>query len=223
MPDPECEGTQSALACSNASAEYMKQFLLGIVVCLIGLPLLALLYINFGFAPVATDAPPFPFEKKIAQAALNARVSREAPMTSPVDSSPENLLAGARLYGKYCAFCHGTRGEPKTAAAVGMYPPPPQLMQGKGVTDDPVGETYWKVANGIRLTGMPAYKKSLSETELWQVSQMLANAQRLPPGAEELLKTNAAVVPGLLGCCLASSRPNQADTLDNLRRDHDSR
>jgi thiosulfate dehydrogenase len=173
----------------------MKQFVLGIVVCLIALPLLALLYIKLGLAPAATDAPPFPFEKKIAQAALNARISREAPQTSPVDASPENLLAGARLYGKNCAFCHGSKGAPKTAAAVGMYPPPPQLMQGKGVTDDPVGETYWKVANGIRLTGMPAYKKSLSETELWQVSQMLANAQHLPPGAEEFLATNAALAP----------------------------
>jgi len=26
-------------------------------------------------------------------------------------------------------------------------------FKGKGVTDDPAGVTYWKVANGIRLTG----------------------------------------------------------------------
>src|ERR1035441_1884497 len=36
-----------------------------------------------------------------------------------------------------------------TPTAKGMYPPPPQLMYGKGVTDDKVGETHWKVANGI--------------------------------------------------------------------------
>ena len=28
-----------------------------------------------------------------------------------------------------------------------------------GVSDDPPGETYWKVFNGIRLTGMPSYKR----------------------------------------------------------------
>ena len=165
----------------------MKQFVLGFVVCLIVLPLLAALYIELGLAPVATSAPPFPFEKKIAQTALKARVSREMPAASPVDASPENLLAGARLYGKYCAFCHGAKGAPKTPAAAGMYPPPPQLFQGKGVTDDPAGETYWKVANGIRLTGMPAYSKSMSETEMWQVSQMLANAEHLPAGADALI------------------------------------
>ena len=57
-----------------------------------------------------------------------------------------------------------------------------------GVSDDPPGETYWKVANGIRLTGMPAYDKVLTETEMWQVSLLLANADKpLPPAALVML------------------------------------
>ena len=39
-----------------------------------------------------------------------------------------------------------------------------------GVSDDEPGETYWKVANGIRLSGMPAYTHILTETQMWQVS-----------------------------------------------------
>ena len=69
-----------------------------------------------------------------------------------------------------------------------MYPKPPQLFKGHGVTDDPVGETYWKVANGIRLTGMPAYTNALSETEMWQISLLLANADKLPPQVRALLQ-----------------------------------
>jgi mono/diheme cytochrome c family protein len=49
-----------------------------------------------------------------------------------------------------------------------------------GVTDDPAGVTYWKVANGIRLTGMPGYSSSLSSDQMWQVSLLLANADKLP-------------------------------------------
>lgn len=60
-----------------------------------------------------------------------------------------------------------------------MFPVPPQLFEDM-VTDDPVGETYWKVANGIRLTGMPAFSKSLSDTQMWQVSLLMANADKLP-------------------------------------------
>jgi thiosulfate dehydrogenase len=69
-----------------------------------------------------------------------------------------------------------------------MYPKPPQLFKAHGVTDDPVGETYWKVANGIRLTGMPAYTNALSETEMWQVSLVLANADKLPPQVHTILE-----------------------------------
>jgi thiosulfate dehydrogenase len=39
------------------------------------------------------------------------------------------------------------------------------------------------VANGIRLSGMPAYNGSLSDTQLWQVSLMLAKADKLPASA----------------------------------------
>jgi hypothetical protein len=65
-----------------------------------------------------------------------------------------------------------------------MFPHPPQFFNGDTVTDDPPGETYWKAANGIRLTGMPGYKASLSETQLWQVSLLLAHADKLPPAVK---------------------------------------
>jgi len=61
-----------------------------------------------------------------------------------------------------------------------MYPKPPALLDGKGVTDDPAGETYWKVAGGIRMSGMPGFQQTLSSTEMWQVSILLAHADRLP-------------------------------------------
>jgi thiosulfate dehydrogenase len=62
-----------------------------------------------------------------------------------------------------------------------------------GVSDDPAGETYWKVANGIRLTGMPAYKEMLTDTEMWQVSLLLANADKpLPPAAVTILSGEAS-------------------------------
>ena len=55
------------------------------------------------------------------------------------------------------------------------------------MSDDPVGETYWKVANGIRLTGMPSFDKVLNETQMWQVSLLLANADKLPDSVKQAL------------------------------------
>ena len=48
------------------------------------------------------------------------------------------------------------------------------------MTDDSAGETYWKVSGGIRMTGMPGYSGALSTTQIWQVSLLLANADKLP-------------------------------------------
>jgi mono/diheme cytochrome c family protein len=58
-----------------------------------------------------------------------------------------------------------------------------------GVSDDLPGETYWKVRNGIRLTGMPAFKDVLNDTQMWQVTLLLANADKpLPADVLDMLK-----------------------------------
>jgi mono/diheme cytochrome c family protein len=123
--------------------------------------------------------------------ALRAHISKEGLAKPDMPLTEGAMMEGAKVYREYCAVCHGIAGQPKSPTARGMYPPPPQLFQGKGVTDDPIGETYWKVANGVRLTGMPGYRGSLMDTQLWQVSMLLANANKLPPDVSAFL-TNAA-------------------------------
>jgi thiosulfate dehydrogenase len=157
--------------------------ILGAVVLLCGI----YSYFAMGQAPVATAAPPMPFEKKLAHRALNAVVDREMPKTVPLQPDDANLAAGASLYREHCAVCHGLPGQKETAIAKGMYPHPPKLMEGKGVTDDEPGESYWKVMNGIRLTGMPGFKTQLSETQGWQLSLLVAHADKLPKSVQDSL------------------------------------
>ena len=145
-------------------------------------------YISMGMAPVATSSAPLPFEKLVTGIALDARVSREAPTFSPIQASTDVFVAGAKVYQSNCAVCHGLPGEAQSPIALGEFPKPPALFKGKGVTDDPPGETYWKVSNGIRLTGMPGFNKSLTPEQMWQVSLLLANADKLPPEAQVALK-----------------------------------
>jgi mono/diheme cytochrome c family protein len=52
------------------------------------------------------------------------------------------------------------------------------------VTDDPEGVTYWKVTNGIRLSGMPGFGGTLSDTERWQVTMLVAHADKLSRAVE---------------------------------------
>lgn len=65
------------------------------------------------------------------------------------------------------------------------------------MTDDEPGETYWKVANGIRLTGMPGFNQQLSTTQMWQVSLLLANADKLPDTVKAILANPNITAPSL--------------------------
>ena len=164
------------------------RFVVGLVLGFLVVPILGFFYFRLGLVPVATGDGLMPFEGWASRAALHARIDREMPKNPAVPASAENLVAGAKIYKDNCSFCHGFKGQEQTSAAKGMFPKPPHLFRGTGVTDDPAGETYWKTANGIRLTGMPAYKKSLTEDQMWQVSLLLANADKLPPEAEPIIE-----------------------------------
>jgi thiosulfate dehydrogenase len=134
---------------------------------------------------VATTDAPFPLESQIVKIPLRARVRREMPAGSPIPASDENLNAGAGIYEDKCEVCHGTHDE-YSAIGKTMFPAAPQLWVKKksgavGVSDNPVGETYWKVKNGIRLTGMPSYGKALTEKQMWQVSLLLSMADKPLP------------------------------------------
>ena len=164
------------------------KLILGLIIGIILLPLCAYLYVRFGYAPVATAASPMIFERQFAHMALNARIRKEAPKNAPIQATDDNMIAGVHIYRTHCAMCHGLPGQDDYPTAKGMFPKPPQLFKGHGVTDDPAGETYWKVANGIRLTGMPAYTGSLRDNDMWQVSLMLANADKLSASARATLQ-----------------------------------
>ena len=173
----------------------MKGFIIGFVLGIIILPICGYFYFRLGYAPVATSAPPMPFEKRMASMALRAKVRAEAPKTAGVQADELDLTAGARIYVVNCAFCHGLPNQAaEPTAAKGMFPPPPQLFNTDDmVTDDPIGQTYWKVDNGIRLTGMPAFGKSLSTTQMWQVSQLLAPCRQAARANESCAGPAAAV------------------------------
>lgn len=173
----------------------MKAFLVGLILGLIVVPAAVYFYFSSGAAPISAAAAPMPFEKTLARMALHAHLEREMPKSVPIQADDATYAAGAQIYKDHCAVCHGLPGQPQTAIAKGMFPKPPKLMEGTGVTDDPPGETYFKVANGLRMTGMPDFDKSLTTTQMWQVSLLLANADKLPQSVKESL-TVPATAPG---------------------------
>ena len=168
----------------------MFRMLFGMFLGLLMIPVVVLVWMNFGNVPVAVADRPFPYERQITHTLLNARIGKEMVQNVPIAADNAAFAAGAHIYADKCAFCHGWPGRP-SAVGDDMYPHAPQLWEhhrnngAVGVSDDAPGETYWKTANGIRLTGMPSFNNQLSTDQIWQVSVLLANANK--PAAESAI------------------------------------
>ncbi len=171
----------------------MTRFLLGLLCGLLLLPAGAFCWLRYGRPPVAVADASLPFEGEIVNVPLHARISREMSAHAAMAASPANLLLGAQVYREQCAACHGQYNRPSSYGSH-MFPRSPQLWAPHGhgvvgVSDDPPGETYWKVKNGIRLSGMPAYNHVLNEAQMWQVSLLLSQADKpLPAGVLAVLE-----------------------------------
>jgi thiosulfate dehydrogenase len=160
-------------------------FLLAIVLLTAGVAY----YFSSGLAPAAAGDPAMPFERQLAHMALDAHIDQQKVGDPPVPADEPNLLEGAKIYKTSCASCHGLPEQPPSPYEKTMYPKPTALFRGKGVTDDSTSESYWKAVNGIRLSGMPSFKSQLTNTQLWQVSQLVTHANDLP------LPVKAELVP----------------------------
>jgi mono/diheme cytochrome c family protein len=178
----------------------MARILLGLVLGVLLVPLAVLAWLKFGQVPVAVADAPLPQEQLITGVPLHARIDRELVSVPPIPATEDTFVAGAQVYRDQCAACHGLHGKPSSFGSH-MFPDAPPLWEKHqdndvvGVSDDPPGETYWKVANGIRLTGMPSYKQVLNDTQMWQVSLLLANADKpLPPAALTILRGGTPLV-----------------------------
>ena len=162
-----------------------RGFILGIVATVLAAAGSAYVVLSFGLVPAGTDAKPIWLEGWAARTSLRATLKREAPQgPNPVALTDANLIVGIELYGKHCAICHGTaKGDAAISPARGEYPMPPQLAS-DGVEDDPEGVSFWKIKNGIRWTGMPAWKATLNDQQIWTLALFLKHMDKLPPAAE---------------------------------------
>ncbi|MEO6784336.1 MAG: cytochrome c [Bradyrhizobium sp.] len=154
-----------------------------VVVALVG----GYILVQSGRIPVNADATPGRLETWIAGTSLDATLNREAPKSSnPIAMTDTNLLDGINLYSKHCAICHGTADGTASMSPVakGLYPKPPQFAT-DGVEDDADGVSFWKIEHGIRWTGMPSWKASLTDHQIWTLALFLKHMNKLPPAAQD--------------------------------------
>jgi mono/diheme cytochrome c family protein len=172
----------------------MRNFILGIVVTIVVLLIGGLGAALLGFVPTNANATPPKFEKQIAMSALDASMERHAPrVNNPVPPTDDNLIAGMKIYTMNCALCHGDLDLKPSALANSFYPPPPSLILHP--LDDPEWHVFYAIRTGVRYTGMPAWDKALSESDIWKVAAFLTRIEKLPPAVQEFWKKSSGVNP----------------------------
>ncbi len=164
----------------------MKPFLSGILFTLVVGALAAFLLVRSGRIPANADAAPGKLETWAASTSLDATLAREAPtIPDPVPPTDANLREGVALFATNCAVCHGSAKGDLAASPIarGLYQKPPQFAS-EGVEDDPEGNSFWKIQHGIRLTGMPSFRNTLTERQIWTLATFLKHMDKLPSSVQ---------------------------------------
>ena len=165
----------------------VKWFVFGVIATIVAAAVGIYVVLRSGVIPANADAKPGLLETWAAGTSLQATLASEAPGgPNPIALTDENLVAGIGLYRQHCAICHGTAAGRASASPIakGLYPRPPQLAA-DGVEDDPEGYSFWKIKHGIRWTGMPSWKSTLSDQQIWALALFLKHMDKLPPAAEQ--------------------------------------
>lgn len=168
----------------------LKGFIWGIVVTIVIAAFVVYLVGITGHITMRADILPTAFESSMAMRMMDANVERNAPkIENPVQPTDENLLAGASIYLKRCAECHGEPTQPESRLAKTLYPPPPQF-----ITDAPdmeENENYYIIVHGVRWTGMPGWKNVLTDQQIWQIVAFLSHMDKLPPAVQAVFQSSA--------------------------------
>jgi mono/diheme cytochrome c family protein len=165
--------------------------------------------VRFGFVDPRADAQPGSLETKLAMPALDASVDRRTPNTkNPIQPTDENLLGGMKIYQANCSGCHGDISHPHLEFGDAFYPRAPQFVE--DAPDMTENQNFFIIQHGVRLSGMPAWKTSLKDSEVWQVTTFLSHMDKLPPRVLDAWKT----VANASGTASAAEAGTKAATKD---------
>jgi mono/diheme cytochrome c family protein len=172
----------------------MRGFISGVILTLLIIGVGGFLVIKKGYLSFNADQEPGFVEKKMAMSAMDASTDRHAPdVKNPVAANEENIVDGAKLYVDHCAGCHGVPSNPESQFGRSFYPSVPPFF--KDAPDMPENQNFYIIQHGVRWTGMPAWNKTLSEKQMWQVVTFLSNIEKLPPAAIKEFQPAGSTAP----------------------------
>lgn len=127
----------------------------------------------------ATDQHLAPTYRLLDYAMRRSVKFRARAIEVPEMNDERRIQAGAFLYRQHCLQCHGAPGVAPAPFALGMTPVPvPLVHTARSWT---AAEMFWVVKEGIKMTGMPAWKYRMTDEDIWSVVAFLPAMARMTP------------------------------------------
>ena len=181
---------------ASTSPQLRRHLLIAaLVVLAIGaIPAGIALFLYSGVYDIGADVPHTkPVFWFISQFRDRSIAVRAAQITPPADlAAPSRIAAGAGLYDSLCTSCHLAPGMKKTDLSRGLYPKAPQLAFGTDLTP---AQEFWTIKHGVKLTAMPAWGRTHSDAEVWDIVAFLRKMPDLDNEQYQATVKSAAVAP----------------------------
>ena len=179
-------------------------------------------FIWSGVYNIAADEPHWPLTEYAMETVRERSIEAQASGITVPDLDNESLIrAGAGNYDAMCDDCHLEPGEDHTELSAGLYPAPPNLSRDR--IDDPA-EAFWVIKHGIKMSGMPAWGKSMDDESIWG---MVAFLQQLPDMSEaryrELVESSEGHTHGAAGAEAAEDEDSTTHGHDDDAHDEHSK
>ncbi|MGH9523033.1 MAG: c-type cytochrome [Terriglobales bacterium] len=98
----------------------------------------------------------------------------------PPTISTASLVEGRTLYRERCSICHGGTGKADASLSKSFYPPAPDLTS-SAMRHWSDRDLYWTIQNGIRMTGMPAWRSVLNDQQTWDLVAYIRRLSKQDP------------------------------------------
>ena len=155
--------------------------LLGAAIAIVFIvPLVVYIFVKTGIYNVAASHPHTKFTEWIThETMIHSARRRAAGIPVPARIGAAQVLRGFCTYETHCVACHGAPAVAREQWAAGLEPSPPYLLDSTSKWTP--RQLFWIAKNGIKMTGMPSWRGSLSDGQIWDVVGFLEAMRDLPP------------------------------------------
>ena len=152
----------------------------GVIAIAIVVPVGVYAFVKSGVFDVGASSPHTKFTQWITHETMIHSVRRHAvSIEAPRQVAASDVVAAFCAYETNCVDCHGAAAVARRSWVGGMEPSPPYLLD--ATSRFTPTQLFWIVRNGIKMTGMPSWRSSMSDAEIWSVVAWLEASSKLPP------------------------------------------